>query len=383
MATMSSPVVFSSSQDRIDDLLFRICTTLQLSDTQYKNAKQSYEAICNWLDAPDSELKVYFPKLYPQGSVALGTTVRPMRYDEYDVDLVCELLIDSATVHDPVYLLNILERRLLQSGTYRAMVERKNRCIRVNYARQFHLDILPACPDFSRNDGSLLIPDRKLADFTKTNPKGFKAWFKLQSLKRRWIGFDEAMTKAAAPLPAPESAHQKEVLNLVVQLLKRWRDVHYAENCDLAPVSIVLTTLAGMHFQGHQSLVESAAVIVLGILDSLPAYGRLVVRNPANSEEDLSDRWNEPRAYIAFVHGMRVLYNELQEIRLAANVVDASRRIKRLFGEDVTVRVFDEQMAEAEPFRSSGRLLVTSAASLTTVPALARVPVQQNTFYGD
>ena len=39
----------------------------------------------------DSELSDFDPTIYPQGSFALGTAVRPLGEDQYDVDSVCLL----------------------------------------------------------------------------------------------------------------------------------------------------------------------------------------------------------------------------------------------------------------------------------------------------
>jgi hypothetical protein len=51
-----------------------------------------------------------------------------------------------------------------------------------------------------------------------------------------------AMDKAASVQPIPEiqTTEEKTVLQLIVQLLKRWRDVHYADS-DFPPISVVLT----------------------------------------------------------------------------------------------------------------------------------------------
>jgi len=305
MASATSLAALSTTSERVDDLLFRITEKLQLTDTQYDQATQSYGAICNWLDADDSPLRPYSPQLYPQGSISLGTTVKPRQRDEYDVDLVCQLAIDGRLLDDPIILLDLVEERLRASAVYEPLIERKNRCIRVNYERQFHLDILPACPDYDAGGSCLLIPDVKLDGFCKTNPQGFIAWFKVQTLKRRMMAFDEAIKGAAMPLPAPQPAHYKQILQLAVQLFKRWRDIYYSGIENVAPVSIILTTLSGKHYGGEQSIIQALASIAEGINGSIPSQGRLVVTNPANAEEDLSDRWKDPIVYEAFLHGMR------------------------------------------------------------------------------
>jgi hypothetical protein len=78
-----------------------------------------------------------------------------------------------------------------------------------------------------------------------------------------------------------------------VQLLKRWRDLAFAEEC-LAPISVVLTTLAGMHYAGEESVSEALTTILAGIVNAIALADlqgkRIVVRNPSNLLEDCPHR---------------------------------------------------------------------------------------------
>ena len=139
--------ITESFSRQLDDLLERICSKLQITPTQHEQADDRYRAIGDWLEAEGSPLARAKPVIYPQGSLRIGTTVRPLTRREYDLDLVCELELDWRRIPNPVILLDVVEMRLKDHETYRTMLERKNRCIRVKYANQFHLDILPGCPD--------------------------------------------------------------------------------------------------------------------------------------------------------------------------------------------------------------------------------------------
>jgi hypothetical protein len=240
----------ANRSELLDDVLVRLCNILQLSSTQFSLAESHYHSICDWLGQEESELNQFDPDLYPQGSVALGTTVKPQTGDEYDVDLVCELNVDYRSVPQPVLLLDLIEKRMRQSERFRDRLERKRRCLRVNYEHDFHLDILPACPDPGAGTTCLVVPDREDVRWRASNPKGFVGWFKQKSALRPSVSFAQKAMDSAAPLPQPQSAEQKNTLQLSVQLFKRWRDRHYADTPDLAPVSIVLTTLMGDHYYG-------------------------------------------------------------------------------------------------------------------------------------
>src|SRR4051794_13326726 len=89
-------------------LLEYLCQELELSDTQFKLAEDRYGVVGRWL--ADAESIASSSIIYPQGSIALGTTVRPMGRDEFDLDLVCFVaLADGLT---PAELKNVVGDRL-------------------------------------------------------------------------------------------------------------------------------------------------------------------------------------------------------------------------------------------------------------------------------
>jgi hypothetical protein len=382
--TLDAPrLIEATSEEVLDDLLLRICRPLQLSEAQYALARSHYGTICDWLGDTGSILNSFAPDLYPQGSVALGTTVKPLRGEEYDVDLVCQLAIDRRSVAWPVVLLDLIERRMRENEGFRGRLERKKRCLRVNYAHDFHLDILPACPDLESGGTCLVIPDREDKGWQATNPRGYAEWFRGRGALRlakegRKLGFD-----SAAPLPRLQTAEEKTTLQVCVQLVKRWRDILYATVPDLAPVSIVLTTLLGNHYIGEQSIIRNLVSSADAILGSLPASGRLVVTNPTQPKEDLSERWENGPAYYAFVGGVQSLKSKLAELLATSDMGRRSEILQSMFGEQVAKSAFSEQAGTIEKFRNSQRMgigrLSSGAVALSSASA---APIPRNTFYG-
>jgi len=387
MGTLTSVDLLQASRTQLlDDVLVRLCQTVQLSPTQFSLAESHYHAICEWLGQEGSELSAYSPDLYPQGSVALGTTVKPLMGEEYDVDLVCELNINYRSVHDPVILLDMIERRMRQSDLYKDKLKRKRRCLRVNYEHDFHLDILPACPDQGTGQDCLVVPDREDKRWRASNPKGFVKWFKIKGALRPAISFSKMAMDSAAPLPQPQTAEQKTTLQLSVQLIKRWRDVHYAENIESAPVSIVLTTLMGDKYQGIQSVSENIAFSTQAIIDAVPAQGRLIVVNPSHPQEDISERWADTEKYAAFVSGMKALRQQMVELASAQDMGRQSKLLQKMFGDVLTKKAYETQARSIQAARDSQKMGVARSAtgivSLAASSALVS-PVPKNTFYGD
>src|ERR1700674_3314801 len=87
-----APLKFTESWEaQVDDLLMRICTKLQLDETRHALAEKHYHAVAKLLE-DHAEVTRLRPSMYPQGSMCLLTTVKPLEGDEYDLDFVCEFL---------------------------------------------------------------------------------------------------------------------------------------------------------------------------------------------------------------------------------------------------------------------------------------------------
>jgi hypothetical protein len=381
MATATALRFTESIEDQIDDLLMRICAELQLDDTRYDLAESSYKAVLNLLESQPS-IALLRPAIYPQGSFLLNTTVKPLGADEYDLDFVCQFVCSPTLFSHPVASLDLIEKALRASDVYRPMVERMNRCIRLNYARKFHMDILPACFDNKMGGTCILIPDRKLADWTASNPKGYSKW--LDGRARQVIA--RRMLEKAEPIPIQEPLERKLPLKLCVQLSKRWRDIRYRSNPDLAPISIVLTTLSAHIYRGEHSIACAMGSILGGISElSRASHPRLKVLNPMNQEEDFSERWDaRPQAYREFVNGVTEFEAQWKALLETRGVDKVARALERLFGEELAKRVVESQTRDIEAVRSSNRLgMKTASGIITGVVGPAVIPVPRNTFYGE
>src|SRR6185437_3533443 len=111
----------------LDFLLAEVAEALQLTANQYARASQHYSAVADWLEGSGSSLARFQPQIYPQGSMALETTLRPISQEEYDLDLVCQMLSTGMTA---LQLYEAVYERLMSNANYARMVEKKQRCIR-------------------------------------------------------------------------------------------------------------------------------------------------------------------------------------------------------------------------------------------------------------
>ena len=81
-----------------NDFLLKIIETLDITDTQYGIAERRYKKLGEHLIRDDSPLRLYCPTIHPQGSFMLGTVVKPLDVDEFDIDLVCEVDISKNAI---------------------------------------------------------------------------------------------------------------------------------------------------------------------------------------------------------------------------------------------------------------------------------------------
>lgn len=370
----------------LDRHLERICVLSELTPTQYRNAEEKYRAVGTWLALPGSALAPFAPVIYPQGSMLLGTTVRPYNSrHEYDLDLVCQL--HHCGEQPPLFVYEWVYGRLAENQTYKDMLERLKRCLRLNYAGAFHLDILPACPNYHLGNGAIFVPDRKLACWKDSNPKGFAEWFFAQCILRDAIAEHE-LKASVEPLPSAVPNEYKYPLQRIVQLMKRHRDVFFMGGRDIAR-SVILTTLAGEFYKGQRSLALALESVLDGIhraLEQHPSVPR--IENPANRRENFADTWDQEkydkfRAYISNFRTTfkRALHPSLNEER--KGLESLSEPLGSLFGSERVSEALRMESSSWNDDRKSGNLGITSAgilSKLTTTPKI--VPVTRNQFYG-
>ena len=290
----------------------------------YTQATERYEAVGNWLLAEGSSLRASDPVVYPQGSFAIGTVVRPLLGDDYDLDAVVQLA-DPRQLWTPATLKSSVGERLQEHATYRRLLQGEGRrCWTLNYSavdarHGFHLDLLPSVPSATqpsqtgRPDQSV-TPNASVTAIAITNrvsplkvewcesdPKGYAAWF-----ERRMIPLTERNDMFAgdrlAGVEAVRQVTSRTPLQYVIQLLKRHRDVLFLGKGEHAPISIIITTLAAMAYEGEDT-IEGA---LLGVVSRLgrgieQRAGEIFIRNPVRPTENFADRWRgDPKKVTAF-----------------------------------------------------------------------------------
>jgi Second Messenger Oligonucleotide or Dinucleotide Synthetase domain len=113
----------------------------------------------------------------PQGSWAHRTIIKPLPGHEFDADLLVQMKQQRAWSDDPQRYLLAVYDVLSKSARYRNRVTLKTRCVRVSYAGECHVDLVPYVHEnmygwFDRH----LIVNRRQNRFEEVNPAGFSQW---------------------------------------------------------------------------------------------------------------------------------------------------------------------------------------------------------------
>lgn len=365
---------------QIDDLLDKMAEEVQLDATRYERMKSSYEAVKNWIEADEKFFKPFSYDVYPHGSVRILTTVKPIGKDEFDLDIAIHL--KSSTPHTPQRIYNELKRRLEENDKYKGMIELKNRCIRLNYSGDFHMDILPGIQENAIDQNKIKIPDRELGDWVSSNPRGYADWF----IAKANLARESLLSKAlnAEKLPA-DNFRNKKPLQRAVQLIKRYRDIFFQNDDTYKTSSIILTTIAGQFYQGEESIFDTVDNIIATIRTKVnQPMGRLKIVNPVNASEDFTDKWDsEPEYYVAFKRFANHLYSEWQKLKMQHGVMEEGNIMKGLFGDDIFNKAQTSQAKMIEEVRKSKELGASRTTGiLSSVGSLGAATIKSNTFFG-
>lgn len=342
---MTTARLLNDAPAQTDQLLEAICATLQITPTQFQLAKGHYEAVSEWLGTADSPLAPLRPVIYPQGSMALRTTIKPRGREEYDLDMVLQV---EPTSPDPMDLYRRVEERLRGHHDYARRLQKKRRCLRLPYEHQFHLDILPARRDGIRGSTCIQVPDRELRTWKPSNPLGYVAWFE----ERCEMARVAALKREAAPLVQPTPADLLVVLRQAVQLLKRRRDNMFFGKDD-APRSVILTTLAALFYEGEPTIIHALIGIAGRFEEAVAAAapGRFRVLNPTNPSEDFSESWDDPTTYATFIRFVQVARTEFATLLETEGLDRLGAMLDEMFGDQLgqtAVRAFLQRVRDAK-----------------------------------
>lgn len=247
-----------------------------------------------------------YQRIDRQGSYGLDTLVKPVNEDDgYDADI--QVVMNPHPNWGARDYLDAVCETLSQENNFAQKVELGNRCVTLNYAGDFHLDVVPRV---TRNGGHFICNWEKNC-FKETDGTGYRNWFSEQS----------RITRVN--------------LKRVVRLLKYVRD----RQDNYVAKSILLTTLAGKAIRPSDRGEEAVRTVANTLTTVLTRMDRYLQRNetmprilnPALQSEDFNRHWNQER-YSYFRERVHAHAQIALEALASPSIEESIRIWRRLFG---------------------------------------------------
>lgn len=380
---------------------------LDITPQMYQHAIRVVSGLTAYINNSDNKARIF-----KQGSFRLGTIIKPCKKDtfgDYDVDMVVEYNIQKDEV-SPEDIKNKLGDCLSKSPYSRYLDDEGAKCWTLNYVYEdkdrvdFHIDLLPCVPESIKEKQSInpqeyrdtaiaitKVKDKKAESYTyswdASNPDGYAMWFdrinykKYSQLKKNdRQRIYQANKQLFESIDKITDEYTRSPLQMVIQILKRHRDVMYL-NSDVSeykPISIIITTLVGKIVEENDLVQNNTYTLLENILLGLEYYSSLEtpgitsdfaeefktkkliskrmidgkpywrIANPANSKENLANKWNNSSQYAKeFFRWVKQAKSDLINI-LESPLKTIKERFKKCLGEDIS-EIFEENNFEMAP----------------------------------
>jgi hypothetical protein len=308
-------------------------SVIKMGYEESSSLREKRETILNDLK---SGLKRLFPSKTPtfssfhQGSYAIGTGVKPLQGDDFDIDIGIVFNF-SKNDYSPTEVKGWVHDAL---NTLGRTVEYKRPCVRVqyrkNFEKTFHVDLaIYSDPDYEK----IWEKNHYIAKGYYGSKEEYKLWevsepFALVELfKKRF-----------------QNAGDRDQFRRVIRYLKRWKDYNFTSNGYAKPSGIAITALAINHFKPATKYdwqtnsvcyndIEATNNLVSNILIQFGWGNRISVNLPVKPYNNLFEKMTDNQ--------MSNLKTELTNLRtaltVATNETDTSkacRTLQRVFGND-------------------------------------------------
>lgn len=253
----------------------------------------------------------------PQGSWAHRTIIQPQSGKEFDADFMLDMGEVADWAGSPKTYIDEVYYALKRSSTYANMpVSRKCRCVRVVYANDMHVDLVP---HLVLQDGREVIVNRDYDTWEDTNPQGFTDW-----MRKKDKLADGNLRK-------------------VIRLMKYVRD---SKNSFTGTRSILLTTMLGEQVTELSKIIDpsgygSVPTALRTIVRSLDAWlqarpTRPSIVDPSGSGVTFDHRWSD-ETYAYFRDRIHVHAAEIEDAYSEPSRDLSVEKWRKLFGDGFAV----------------------------------------------
>lgn len=325
---------------------------VNLRDSRIEQLDSRVVAVGNYLSAGTDVVAENFVELIPQGSYAHRTIINPVQSnDEFDADVLLSMKeVDGWEAEDYVQQLYTVFRA---SSTYREMVSRHDRCVKVDYANEFHIDVVP----YLERHGEYYITNRVTNEFELTNPEGFNEWL------------DEKNRITSGRLIK------------VIRLLKYLRD--YKNTFSVR--SVILNILVGerindvllMNDVDYYKDVPTALKNILKDLNDYLQANEVIplISDPSCPTENFNHRVDQDQ-YANFRNKIAYYYEKVVDAYEETDREFSKTKWRQVFGDDFATYATEVKTASNAHIGRTG-----VADTIETLEGRWRIPTRLNPFY--
>lgn len=296
--------------------------TVNLNQSRINILEQRVETIKTFLK--ESDYGANIRSFSAQGSWAHKTIIKPQPDKGFDADLV--MFLDLHGDWDPAEYIADLYSVFRSHGTYQDKVSRHTRCIMIDYAGDFSLDVVPVIVEQNfLSDPNYKVCNRNENKFELTSPLAYTDWL---SKKNSITG----------------SNH----LRKIIRLMKYIRDIKGT----FSVKSVLLTTLFGERIFSPDNFLSSpfsdvptTLKVLIGELDDwLQARPVMpTISNPVLHEENFNRHWNQDK-YKNFRDRISQYRSWIDDAYTEADRDESIRKWQRVFGDDFAKGELSEKM---------------------------------------
>ena len=283
-------------------------STVNINDSRLRDLNERVDTLYGLL-SNDSDIGSIVLDKNPQGSWAHRTIIKPVEGNEFDADFM--LVMEEQNGWTPRDYINIVYAALRGHGTYKDKTRKKNRCVRVIYANDCHIDIVPFV---ALADGRQVIANHETDEWEETDPDAFTAWMKRQ----------DDITQGN--------------LRLVIRLTKYLRDHHMNFK---RTKSVILTVLLGERISaakkisdpGYYADLPTAFVHILEDLNRWMPSTLPHLPDPSGTNNDFNHRWNQD-SYNNLRAKVQTITEKARAALDCSSIAESLDLWQDLFGED-------------------------------------------------
>lgn len=317
--------------------------TVNLNNTRIAKLNSRVDSVTSFLREHEV-FGQYFIDVVPQGSYAHRTIIKPVGSREFDADVL--LAMREHPTWTPAEYTAELKRAFEASATYQGKAHKRTRCVFLDYADDFHIDVIPFV------ESRPAITNNKTNDWEVTDPQAFTEWLEGKS---RIVGGGR--------------------LQAVLRLLKYLRD----SKTTFSIKSVLLTIFVGNVVESWRAATDAkyygdTSTALVHIIEDLSAYMQSnpsmpPIYDPSGTGHDFRERWDQEgyanfRTQIAsYAAKMRAAYD-------ADTLDDSVAGWQSVFGSSFTAPAVEatEKASPAEEFIDSTlRIPIRVTNSVTLV----------------